>query len=57
MLLRFVVYYSSCNTVLFFLSKDEKYRVTAYDSIVTIVEPEVSIFDFKLCVTSFRRIA
>jgi len=28
--------------------EDEKYRVTAYDSIVTIVEPEVSIFDFKL---------
>jgi len=29
----------------------EKYRVTAYDSIVTIVEPEVSIFDFKLIST------
>jgi len=30
---------------------DEKYRVTAYDSIVTIVEPEMSIFDFKLIST------
>jgi len=31
-------------------SQGEKYRVSAYDSIVTIVEPEVSIYDFKLCV-------
>jgi len=30
---------------------EEKYRVTAYDSIVTVVEPEVSIFDFKLIST------
>jgi len=30
---------------------DEKYRVTAYDSIVTVVEPEISIFDFKLIST------
>jgi len=29
----------------------EKYRVTAYDSIVTVVEPEVSIYDFKLVST------
>ncbi|KAH8100904.1 hypothetical protein BXZ70DRAFT_936441 [Cristinia sonorae] len=28
-----------------------KYRVTAYDSIVTIVEPEGSIFDIKLWIT------
>jgi len=28
-----------------------KYRVTAYDSIVTVVEPEGSIFDFKLVTT------
>ena len=31
--------------------QDEKYLVTAYDSIVTVVEPEVSIYDLKLCVT------
>jgi len=30
---------------------DEKWRVTAYDSIVTVVEPEVSIYDFKLVST------
>jgi len=30
---------------------DEKYRVTAYDSIVTVVEPEVSIYDLKLLST------
>ncbi|KAG6329243.1 hypothetical protein ID866_9849 [Astraeus odoratus] len=30
---------------------DEKYRVTAYDSIVTIVEPEMSWFDLKLIST------
>jgi len=33
------------------IADGEKYRVTAYDSIVTIVEPEVSIFDFKLVST------
>ncbi|TBU49796.1 hypothetical protein BD309DRAFT_1076165 [Dichomitus squalens] len=27
------------------------YRVTAYDSIITVVEPESSIFDFKLLLT------
>jgi hypothetical protein len=31
-------------------SQDQKYRVTAYDSIVTVVEPEISIYDFKLYV-------
>jgi len=30
---------------------DQKYRVTAYDSIVTVVEPEISIYDFKLVST------
>ncbi|KAF9223483.1 hypothetical protein BS17DRAFT_781936, partial [Gyrodon lividus] len=30
---------------------DHKYRVTAYDSVVTIVEPEGSWFDFKLMST------
>ncbi|OAX37993.1 hypothetical protein K503DRAFT_718917 [Rhizopogon vinicolor AM-OR11-026] len=30
---------------------DEKYRVTAYDSVVTVVEPEPSWFDFKLLST------
>ncbi|KAK0450077.1 hypothetical protein EV421DRAFT_1899594 [Armillaria borealis] len=30
---------------------DEKYLVSAYDSIVTVVEPEISIFDFKLLTT------
>jgi len=30
---------------------NEKYRVAAYDSIVTVVEPEVSIYDFKLVST------
>ncbi|TFK40238.1 hypothetical protein BDQ12DRAFT_680565 [Crucibulum laeve] len=30
---------------------DKKYRVEAYDSVVTIIEPEVSIFDFKLLST------
>ncbi|KAK0193678.1 hypothetical protein F5146DRAFT_1031796 [Armillaria mellea] len=30
---------------------DEKYLVSAYDSIVTVVEPEISIFDFKLLST------
>ncbi|KAH7884654.1 hypothetical protein F5I97DRAFT_1929500 [Phlebopus sp. FC_14] len=33
--------------------EDEKYRVTAYDSVVTIVEPESSWFDFKLITTYF----
>ena len=28
--------------------QDEKYRITAYDSIVTVVEREISIYDFKL---------
>ncbi|KAI6099699.1 hypothetical protein F5141DRAFT_391673 [Pisolithus sp. B1] len=32
-------------------TEDEKYRVIAYDSIVTIVEPEISWFDFKLIST------
>ncbi|KAG1747113.1 uncharacterized protein EDB91DRAFT_1245561 [Suillus paluster] len=32
-------------------SDDDKYRVTAYDSVVTIVEPEPSWFDFKLLST------
>ncbi|KAG6861991.1 hypothetical protein C0995_008178 [Termitomyces sp. Mi166 len=30
---------------------DETYRVSAYDSVVTIVEPEISILDFKLITT------
>ncbi|CAL1716794.1 unnamed protein product [Somion occarium] len=30
---------------------DNKYRVTAYDSIITVVEPETSIFDIKLWLT------
>ncbi|KAF8896207.1 hypothetical protein BD779DRAFT_1494518 [Infundibulicybe gibba] len=30
---------------------DAKYRVSAYDSVVTIVEPEVSILDFKMLTT------
>jgi hypothetical protein len=30
---------------------DVKYRVQAYDSIITVVEPELSIFDFKLLST------
>ncbi|KAG0708182.1 hypothetical protein DFH29DRAFT_522753 [Suillus ampliporus] len=30
---------------------DDEYRVTAYDSVVTIVEPEPSWFDFKLLST------
>jgi len=30
---------------------DVKYRVSAYDSIVTVVEPPISIFDFKLLST------
>jgi len=30
---------------------DENYRVTAYDSVVTVVEPEPSWFDFKLLST------
>ncbi|KAI6155555.1 hypothetical protein BKA82DRAFT_4079946 [Pisolithus tinctorius] len=33
------------------ITEGEKYRVIAYDSIVTIVEPEVSWFDFKLIST------
>jgi len=28
--------------------QDETYRIAAYDSVVTIVEPEGSILDFKL---------
>jgi len=32
-------------------SHDIAYRVSAYDSIVTVVEPEVSIFDLKLITT------
>lgn len=31
-----------------FLFQNEKYRVTAYDSVVTIVEPEPSWFDYQL---------
>ncbi|KAK0444654.1 uncharacterized protein EV420DRAFT_1648761 [Desarmillaria tabescens] len=30
---------------------DKKYLVSAYDSIVTVVEPKISIFDFKLLTT------
>ncbi|GLB40502.1 putative signal sequence receptor alpha chain [Lyophyllum shimeji] len=33
------------------LDDGSKYRVPAYDSVVTIVEPEISIFDFKLIST------
>jgi len=29
----------------------EKERISAFDSIVVVVEPELSIFDFKLYVT------
>ncbi|KAF8920199.1 hypothetical protein CPB85DRAFT_616851 [Mucidula mucida] len=32
-------------------SEGEKYVVSAYDSIITIVEPELSIFDFKMITT------
>ncbi|THG95232.1 hypothetical protein EW026_g6385 [Hermanssonia centrifuga] len=32
-------------------AEGEKYRVQAYDSIITVVEPEVSIFDFKMLST------
>ncbi|PAV16589.1 translocon-associated alpha [Pyrrhoderma noxium] len=31
--------------------EDNLYRVTAYDSIVTVVEPEVSIFDYQVITT------
>ncbi|KAF7985686.1 hypothetical protein HWV62_2246 [Athelia sp. TMB] len=33
------------------IKNDDKYRVTAYDSIVTVVELPVSILDFKLLTT------
>ena len=34
-----------------FAVQDENYKVVAYDSIVTIVEPERSLFDLKTCVS------
>ncbi|KAL0954651.1 hypothetical protein HGRIS_003603 [Hohenbuehelia grisea] len=39
------------NVWLVHAADETKYTVTAYDSIVTIVEPEASIFDFKLLIT------
>jgi len=33
--------------------EDSTYRISAYDSIVTVVEPDVSILDFKLLSTYF----
>jgi hypothetical protein len=45
----FVVKYltmTSCPDYMY--TQDKKYRVTAYDSVVTVVEPEISIYDFKL---------
>jgi hypothetical protein len=36
----------------FWDKQGSKYRVTAYDSTVTIVEPELSIFDLKLYTSS-----
>jgi hypothetical protein len=30
---------------------DDREKISAFDSIVTVVEPELSIFDFKLYVT------
>ncbi|KAI0316725.1 hypothetical protein OF83DRAFT_1024574, partial [Amylostereum chailletii] len=32
------------------VAEGKRYRVDAYDSIVTVVEPEISIFDFKMYV-------
>ena len=32
----------------YIVPQDILYRVTAYDSIVTVVEPEVSIFDYQV---------
>jgi hypothetical protein len=50
----FVCVPSALARILITILQGEKYRVTAYDSIVTIVEPEVSIFDFKLYDLNFR---
>lgn len=36
-------------------AQGEKFRVQAYDSVVTIVEPEGSWFDWKLYVVSTSR--
>ena len=34
----------------------ERKKISAFDSIVMVVEPELSIFDFKLYVTSLRHV-
>jgi hypothetical protein len=34
----------------------ERQKVSAFDSIVTVVEPELSIFDFKLYVSPLRHV-
>jgi hypothetical protein len=39
---------------LFTFLKGHKYRVQAYDSVVTVVEPAFSIFDIKLCVSPYH---
>ena len=44
------------NSVADVMMQGNKYRVTAYDSIVTIVEPETSWFDFKAYVTEYTRL-
>ena len=38
-----------------FSLQETQYRVSAYDSIVTIVEPEISLLDWKLYVSLLRR--
>ncbi|KAL1739050.1 hypothetical protein HDZ31DRAFT_50015, partial [Schizophyllum fasciatum] len=50
-------FYSECtgdirlNVWLDYVADDTKYRVTAFEDIVQVVEPELSIFDFKLLIT------
>ncbi|KDQ53192.1 hypothetical protein JAAARDRAFT_72701 [Jaapia argillacea MUCL 33604] len=39
------------------VADDETYRVLGYDSIITVVEPELSVFDFKLISTYLMLIA
>lgn len=34
-------------SIIHFAGQDKKFRVTAYDSIVQIVEPEASFFDYQ----------
>lgn len=44
------VFFFRCNASLLTFGQGQKYRVLAYDSSVKVVEPEVSLLDYKLYV-------